>query len=257
MNRPIAQALNVLLSPSRAFILWVLITATVASCLTAAGVTNVIMARSSGATLTGLTVGAGGVNVALANVSPGRSTLVMVDPIGWQDAQISATKGQRYIIEARGRVNVDLAGTVEHGTMRQRFEHEIVQRSRRTSIPFRSARLPEDDWTTAQLELLRNPQRFRPWNDPDGFEPPTAVSRARAARRALPNAPLGALIGQFRHGDCPADASAPFMIGKKSSREAPCNGELWFAVNDVVFPADPSLFFQDNVGLFIVVVATQ
>jgi hypothetical protein len=117
---------------------------------------------------------------------------------------------------------------------------------------------PEDGLSGRDIELLSDPRTFRPWNGPNGYDPPTAVSRARATRRALPDAPLGELIGQFRYGDCPGQAAAPFLIGERATDlEVPCSGALWLCVNDVVFQPDPDLYFADNVGFFVVDVSLQ
>jgi hypothetical protein len=253
-------ALAVLLRRRGPVVVWALVTAIFSSCLGVTGLVYIIVARQSG--LVGIDLHIGPAHVVLTTVDhsvKGTTMLtVIVHPNGWQASQLRVMKGQRFAFVVGGRVNVDLSGTVALGMLRQTLEAQESRRSLRFAGSARLRQPPEDALSMGDIELLSDPKKFRPWNGPNGYDPPTAVSRARASRRALPNAPLGALIGQFRNGDCSGQATAPFFIGERAvDLEAPCSGVLWLCVNDVVFPADPDLYFEDNVGFFVVTISLQ
>lgn len=243
-------ALTDLLSPKRALIVWALVTCTLASSLL---VLKVVIALPPGESIQ-LKVG----NVEFtSNMLGSRSTsLTVVHPNGWNDTKIAVLKGQRISIVTGGSVNVDVVGTVRAGELRRAIEARFSDP--RSTVSAVMSGLPEDALSAADLALLTDATEFRPWNGPNGQQPQTSLSRARASRRALPNAALGALIGQVRFGGSQDQSTPPFMVGEHlADFEVPASGTLWLAVNDVVFPAHPNLFWADNVGFFVAVVGVH
>ena len=102
--------------------------------------------------------------------------------------------------------------------------------------------------TSEQIDSLALP---RPWVGPDGDvqgELDDHRYPGRKARKALPEGRYGALLAGASLGSEPPHAV--FSIGAFRAWQADRAGWLWFAVNDVYEP--PSLFLDDNLGMFFV-----
>jgi hypothetical protein len=238
------------------FGLWSLITGTFTACLMVTAVVGVLIVRLAGPTSTDLTVGSVAAKVAFQSI-PAPSRWAVIHPNGWQDSHILVKRGQRIDCSVGGSVNIDLSGTVELALLRRDYEAQVLRRLGRTVVSS-DVQPPEDSLSPSEIEQLSDRLRFQPWAGPNGHNPVTAVSRSRSSRRAMPGAPLGALIAQIRYGDSPEQSTSPFLVGERlADFEVPQSGALWFNVNDVIFPGDPDLYYADNVGFFFAVVTLR
>jgi hypothetical protein len=239
-----------------AVISWIWLTAAVASLVGIPSVAYVSIVAYTGANETKIWFGGAG---AIAHIPRPLSLAGRPEwpifPYDWEKLPWRFEKGQTIEIKARGRVNLDMAGNVSAGELRRDLESRIASRERLNTLAFAAASLPEDRLTADEIRLLSDPRSTGPWTGPGGYEPQTALSKLRASRRALPNAPLGALIGRFHGSDCPNAVAATFLIGESARVEAPCAGNLWMSVNEVVFQPAPWLFREDNGGSYVVSIA--
>jgi hypothetical protein len=252
--------LLVALDRKKAVILWAFLSATMASFLALGAVTYVTVVRASGAVRSELRFGALDGTILFPNAPDNSgSAWTVVHPNGWLNSEVQVKLGDRLDFLAGGRVNVDLDGAVALARLRHSLEERASRRKHDVRLqPRYSFSLPEDLLSSDEIEMLSNSKRFQPWTGPGGYNPATSLSRARASRRAIPNAPLGALIGQIRIGNGEERTSKGFVIGEKLVNfQVPTTGTLWLAVNDVVFPGDPDLYYADNVGFFVVDVRTH
>jgi len=193
--------------------------------------------------------------------------LVIVHPQGWQDTGIEVEKGARMSFRAGGQIHIDFNGLKQQAEDRNIMEKRLEKSRNLDRNSDDQKRLPEmffsDEWDPKTHETfwahLKDQRRFRPWVGPEGYQPTLQAWRARQQRRAFPDARLGELIGQIKDAKGnPVDK--PFEIGTgigmpdEHTKEA---GHLWLAINDVVDPTYPELFFADNLGFCWVKVVVE
>lgn len=177
--------------------------------------------------------------------------LVVVSPEGWQRTGIVVQPGSTISFSAGGKICIDMNEIWEKVQLRKSYEEKIAsQRGIRSNDPTET-RVPEDYFTAEQKRSLI---LDRPWVDPDGFSLDTFQPsfRSRRGRYLLPDKPAGGLVAAIKTGNNPPERKDVFFVGTEDSLSVPSQGELWFNVNDVQFsdPANPGLFYNDNVGTF-------
>jgi hypothetical protein len=172
---------------------------------------------------------------------------VAIQSQGWQETGIRVRAGQRLSFVAGGAVNVDLDGLVRRVLLRRQMEDDATLVFELNPRKTGRGSTPEEHYSDTQLELLRD-GLANTWLGPEGDA--TGHWQGRLARRLIPQAPLGALIGQIRDQGA---ASQPFLVGRLlRDYPASADGTLWLAVNDVAFEPIPELFFADNLGSYLV-----
>ncbi|HXQ72883.1 MAG TPA: hypothetical protein VN844_20465 [Pyrinomonadaceae bacterium] len=211
-----------------------------------------------------LNISASGAHILLESVTnTHREYIVMVPPQGWQKSGIEVKKNEQIRFVAAGAVNIDLWSVMQKATKRHEFEDKITSARNldRQSVDPNS--VPEHYFSTDLTQEDRDKLRLlRPWNGPDGNDE-TKIKvyenafAGRTAKKIIPSAPFGALIGAIgeKVNELPKKQDA-FLIGKNYGGEefkAQKEGELWFNVNDVWDEEDteyPNKFYDDNVGYF-------
>lgn len=211
-----------------------------------------------------LNISASGAHMLLESVTnQHREYIVIVPPQGWARSGIEVKKGEQIRFVAEGAVNIDLWSIMQKVTKRHEYEDRITlarNLDRQSTDP---NSVPEHYFSTDLTKEERDKLRLlRPWNGPNGNDEARIklyenAFAGRTAKKIMPSAPFGALIGAVteKAGDPPKRQDV-FLIGKnyggeefKSQKE----GELWFNVNDVWDEEDteyPNKFYDDNVGYF-------
>src|SRR6266705_1113249 len=184
--------------------------------------------------------------------------LMIVHPQGWQDSGIEVEKGARMSFRAGGQIHIDFNGLRQQAEDRSTMEKRLEKSKHLDRDSDDQNNLPEmyfsEEWDTNSHETiwahLKDQRKFRPWVGPEGYDPSLQAWRARQKRRAFPEARLGELIGQIKDSKgSPLDKA--FEIGTGIGMpdvHTKESGHLWLAINDVVDPTYPELFFADNLG---------
>jgi hypothetical protein len=208
-------------------------------------------------------VGNGNSHVVLQQVQ-GRSGngnyVVIVNPEGWQNTEIPVHSGDQISVVAGGKIAIDMYDVWQKSQRRTDYETALEKGPPylRPNDP-NETRVPEDYFTEEQKESLR---LTRPWTDPDGFslEVFKPSFKSRRSLYLLPKENAGGLVAAIKGGaDEPSKADA-FFVGRKKDLVASKDGFLWFNVNDVQYykdPANPNLFYNDNIGSFWVLIAVK
>jgi len=186
--------------------------------------------------------------------------MVIVNPEGWQRTEIEVRPGDRLSFDADGKVCIDLSDILEKVARRLKFEDDYAKKlSIRRDDP-NEKRVPEDYFTPDERkELILN----RPWVGPDGFdlEHFQPSFQSRKDRYLLPGKNAAGLVAAVKSGSkvAPGKQDAFFVgkskdcvVGEGEDCSASQKGWLWFTVNDVQYndPANPNLFYNDNIGVF-------
>ena len=179
--------------------------------------------------------------------------VVVVSPQGWQKAGIPIHQGDHVSFTGTGKICIDMQSLSDEVKLRQKYEQEVADREGIKTDDDHETRVPEDFFTAEQKESLI---LKRPWVSPGGFslDKFQPSYRSRRSRHLLPDKPAGGLVAAvIDDSDEPTRADA-FFVGRESEYVAARNGDLWFTVNDVQYadPKNPYLFYNDNIGAFIV-----
>lgn len=211
-----------------------------------------------------LNISASGAHMLLESVTGQyREYIVVVPAQGWARSGIEVKKGDRIQFVAEGAVNIDLWSIMQKVTKRHEFEARITSaRSLDRQSPDPTS-VPEHYFATDLTREERDKLRMlRPWNGPNGNDESTIkilenAFAGRTAKKIMPSAPFGALIGAVTEKvNEPPTKQEAFLIGKNYGGEkfsAQKDGQLWFNVNDVWDEGDteyPNKFYDDNVGHF-------
>jgi len=211
-----------------------------------------------------LNISASGAHMLLESVTnQHREYIVIVPAQGWQRSGIEVKKGDQIRFVAEGAVNIDLWSIMQKVTKRHEFEDRITsarsldrQSADPTSVP---EHYFSSDLTKEERDKLR---LLRPWNGPNGNDETKIKAfenafAGRTAKKIMPSAPFGALIGAVTETvNEPPRKQEAFLIGRNYGGEefsSQKDGELWFNVNDVWDEGDteyPNKFYDDNVGHF-------
>lgn len=211
-----------------------------------------------------LNISASGAHMLLESVTDHhREYIVIVPAQGWQRSGIEVKKGDQIRFVAEGAVNIDLWSIMQKASQRHELEQRITSArslDRQSTDP---TSVPEHYFSTDLTKEERDKLRLlRPWNGPNGTDETKikALENAfagRTAKKIIPSAPFGALIGAVAEpvNDPPKKQDA-FLIGRNYGGEefsSQKDGELWFNINDVWDEGDteyPNKFYDDNVGHF-------
>jgi hypothetical protein len=173
--------------------------------------------------------------------------LVLIDAQErWQDTGIQVVKGDHLTFKAGGRINIDLRGVVEQAN--KRFQKEVdLERERHLNRNSEEDKdLPENYFDENLWRDLQEKRKYRPWVGPDGYDYASQAWRPRQKRRLLPQANLGALVGEIL--DYGGQSASSFAVGSSSETFAAQDGKLMLAINDVKDPRFEDMFFADNLG---------
>jgi hypothetical protein len=175
--------------------------------------------------------------------------VVVIHPQGWQETGIQVKKGDTLRLSSDGSVAIDLQGLVTSVNRRSKLE----ARAKRTTPPIKwNQLLPERQWTPDETTSIM-PKRA--WTGPDGYtyDPQDTDFVARTNNKIMPNERYGALLMAFSPtGKIPSSSQAR-LAGTEGTFQIPCDGKVWFVVNDVWDDQDPlfpNKFYIDNIGQF-------
>lgn len=178
-------------------------------------------------------------------------SMVIVSPQGWQKT-IEVSAGDRLSFFASGRICIDLHSIWKQTELRRQYEQELVD-AHKVNPADPNQKPPEDYFNPEQRKSL---VLERAWVDAGGyslndFQP---SFRSRRSRYLLPDQNAGALVAAIKTDSegQPGRSDAFFVGQSKEDYQVRQKGWLWFTVNDVQSddPANPNLFYNDNLGLF-------
>jgi hypothetical protein len=172
------------------------------------------------------------------------TTVILVDPFGWQSSRLSLSKGDRFSISASGRVHV---GYVDY------VGNQIFARVFQDSIKDGGADAPWDfirsEWVESKPYHWAGPEGyFDREKDPADVTPHLLDPRARRGQLIAAICPSG---GTLHREDVAPDAwlvETDFPTSGHVSMKSPSDGVLWLAVND------DSRWLEDNIGYFSVTI---
>ena len=211
-----------------------------------------------------LNISASGAHMLLESVTNQyREYIVIVPAQGWQRSGIEVKKGDQIRFVAEGAINIDLWSIMQKATKRHELEQRITSARNLDRQSTDPTSVPEHYFSTDLTQEERDKLRLlRPWNGPNGNDE-TKIKvlenafAGRTAKKVIPSAPFGALIGAVTEDNTePPQKQEAFLIGKNYGGEefsAQKDGVLWFNVNDVWDDEDkdyPNKFYDDNVGHF-------
>ncbi|XOF33079.1 MAG: hypothetical protein ACL93V_13845 [Candidatus Electrothrix sp. YB6] len=198
---------------------------------------------------TGAAVSISGTTISIG--SKERLDSALVNPINWTDTKIDIKKGDCFILDATGSVNVAL------GHMNQALD---------TFAEISSSKKDMKIELFTEKEIKRSLFPF-PWNGPEGLNlkdvnDQNVIDRIKTSRNRFihPNGEIGQLLAFIStSGSCPdiySQEEPKGMIhpyfGPSTTHTAKVSGRLCFVINDVTTEEVKykKLIWQDNTGFF-------